>query len=397
MIARCNVIYSMAPIALTIVAVVGVATAIYAASIALTQNDIKRVLAYSTISQLGYMFLGVGVGAYSAGMFHLMTHAFFKGLLFLGAGSVMHAMSGELDMRKMGGLKGKIPVTFWTFVPATLAIAGIPGFSGFFSKDEILWQAYSSPHGHPLLWAVGVLAAGMTAFYMFRLLFMTFFGKCRAPVEVKKHIHESPKVMTIPLGVLSVLSIIGGYVGISHVFWGGLNKIGEFLAPVVGGHGEATTGHAAFSLQTVAYASEGGGAAAAHTASMEMIFMAISVIIALIGIFIAYVFYIKRPELPGLLAEKRKTLYTVLVNKYFVDEIYGFSFVNSLKALGTGLWRGFDDLVVDGAVNGVGRVTLGFGGILRKIQTGFVQNYAFSMMIGGLIIIGYYVIRAIFY
>jgi NADH-quinone oxidoreductase subunit L len=397
MIARCNVIYSMAPIALTIVAVIGVATAIYAASIGLTQNDIKRVLAYSTISQLGYMFLGVGVGAYGAGMFHLMTHAFFKGLLFLGAGSVMHAMSGELDMRKMGGLRDKIPVTFWTFVPATLAIAGIPGFSGFFSKDEILWKAYSSPHGHPLLWAVGVIAAGMTSFYMFRLLFMTFFGECRAPEEVKKHIHESPMVMTIPLGVLSVLSIIGGYVGIPHVFWGGFDKIGDFLAPVVGGHGEAVTGHAAFSLQGVAYAAGGGGAAAAHTASMEMIFMAISVIIALIGIFIAYVFYIKRPELPGLLAKKRKILYTVLVHKYFVDEIYGFSFVDSLKTLGTVLWRGFDDLVVDGAVNGVGRVTIGFGGILRKIQTGFVQSYAFGMMIGGVIIIGYYVIRAIFY
>jgi NADH-quinone oxidoreductase subunit L len=302
-----------------------------------------------------------------------------------------------LDMRKMGGLKGKIPVTFWTFVPATLAIAGIPGFSGFFSKDEILWQAYSSPHGHPLLWAVGVLAAGMTAFYMFRLLFMTFFGECRATEEVKKHIHESPRVMTVPLGVLSVLSIIGGYVGISYVFWGGFNKIGEFLAPVVGGHGEGATGHAAFSLQRVAYAAEGGGATAAHAASTELMLMAISVIIALVGIFIAYVFYIKRPEIPGLLAEKRKTLYTVLVNKYFVDEIYGFFFVNSLKALGTGLWRGFDDVVVDGAVNGVGRVTLDIGGILRKIQTGFVQNYAFSMMIGGLIIIGYYVIRAIFY
>ncbi len=400
MIARCNVLYSMAPVALTIVAAIGVATAIYAASIGLTQNDIKRVLAYSTISQLGYMFLGVGVGAYSAGMFHLMTHAFFKGLLFLGAGSVMHAMSGELDMRKMGGLRNKIPVTFWTFVPATLAIAGIPGFSGFFSKDEILWKAYSSPHGHPLLWAVGVVAAGMTAFYMFRLLFMTFFGQCRAPEEVKKHIHESPRVMTIPLGVLSVLSILGGYVGIPHVFWGGFNKIGEFLAPVVGGHGEVPAGHAEFSLQKLAHAAEGVGVGVAHgvpSASMELILMGISVIIALIGIFIAYVFYIKRPELPSLLAAKRKTLYTILVNKYFVDEIYGVSFVDSLKGLGTGLWRGFDDQVIDGTVNGVARMIMGFGGILRKIQTGFVQSYAFGMMIGGVIIIGYYVIRAIFY
>ncbi len=303
-------------------------------------------------------------------------------------------------MRKMGGLRNKIPVTFWTFVPATLAIAGIPGFSGFFSKDEILWQAYSSPHGHPLLWAVGVIAAGMTAFYMFRLLFLTFFGESRASEEVKKHIHESPRVMTIPLGVLSVLSIIGGYVGIPHVFWGGFNKIGEFLAPVVGSHGEAAAGHAQFSLQNLAYAAEQVGGGAVHglnPASMELILMAISVIIALTGIFIAYVFYIKRPELPALLAQKRKILYTVLVNKYFVDEIYGFSFVDSLKGLGTGLWRGFDDQVIDGTVNGVARMIIGFGAVLRRIQTGFVQSYAFGMMIGGLIIIGYYVIRAILY
>jgi len=401
MIARCNVLYSMAPIALTIVAIIGVATAIYAASIGLTQNDIKRVLAYSTISQLGYMFLGVGVGAYGAGIFHLMTHAFFKGLLFLGAGSVMHAMSGELDMRKMGGLRRKIPITFWTFFPATLAIAGIPGFSGFFSKDEILWQAYSSPHGHFLLWLVGAIAAGMTAFYMFRLLFMTFFGQSRAPEEVKKHIHESPKVMTIPMGVLAVLSIIGGYVGISHVFWGGFNKIDEFLAPVVGGHGEVATSHAAFSLQRVAHAAEGGIATATahglHSASMELTIMAISVVIALIGIFVAYVFYIKRPELPGILAEKRKTFYTVLINKYFVDEIYEFCFIDSLKSLGTGLWKGFDDVVIDGAVNGVGHLTVGLSGVLRKIQTGFVQSYAFSMIIGGVIVVGYYLIKAIFH
>jgi len=399
MIARCNVLYSMAPIALAIVAVIGVATAIYAASIGLTQTDIKRVLAYSTISQLGYMFLGVGVGAYAAGIFHLMTHAFFKGLLFLGAGSVMHAMSGELDMRKMGGLRRKIPITFWTFFPATLAITGIPGFSGFFSKDEILWQAYSSPHGHFLLWLVGAIAAGMTAFYMFRLLFMTFFGQSRAPEEVKKHIHESPRVMTIPMAILAVLSIIGGYVGIPHIFWGGFNKIGEFLAPVVGGHGEAVEGHAVLSLQKVAYAAEGSAATAQgpHFTSMELTLMAISVAIALVGIFIAYVLYIKRPDLPGILAEKRKTLYRVLINKYFVDEIYEFCFIDSLKALGRGLWKGFDDSVIDGAVNGTGRLIIGWSGVLRKIQTGFVQSYAFSMVIGGVIVFGYYVFRAIFH
>src|SRR5512139_4049159 len=245
MVARCNVLYSMAPIAMAIVAIVGVATAIFTASIGFCQNDIKKVLAYSTISQLGYMFLGVGVGAYSAGIFHLMTHAFFKGLLFLGAGSVIHAMSGELDMRKMGGLKGKTPITFLTFFVATLAIAGIPGLSGFFSKDEIVWQALSSSHGHFLLWLVAAVAAGMTAFYMFRALFMTFFGESRVDEHAKHHLHESPKIMTVPLMVLAFLAIVGGYIGVPHVL-GGSNRIHEFLAPVVGGGAEPTTAHAGF-------------------------------------------------------------------------------------------------------------------------------------------------------
>ena len=246
MVARCNVLYSMAPLSMAIVAIVGVVTAIYTASIGFCQNDIKKVLAYSTISQLGYMFLGVGVGAYSAGIFHLMTHAFFKGLLFLGAGSVMHAMSGELDMRKMGALRKKIPVTFWTFFIATLAIAGVPGLSGFFSKDEILWQAFSSSHGHFLLWLVAAVAAGMTAFYMFRALFMTFFGESRVDPHVAHHIHESPRMMTVPLMILAILSIIGGYVGVPHVL-GGANHIHEFLAPVVGGV-EPSKAHAGISL-----------------------------------------------------------------------------------------------------------------------------------------------------
>src|SRR5512135_794654 len=220
MVARCNVLYSMAPVAMAVVAIVGVATAIFTASIGICQNDIKKVLAYSTISQLGYMFVGVGVGAFSAGIFHLMTHAFFKGLLFLGAGSVMHALSGELDMRKMGGLKTKTPITFWTFFFACLAIAGIFPFSGFFSKDEILWQALTSSHGHFLLWLVAAVAAGMTAFYMFRAVFMTFWGESRADEHVKHHIHESPRIMTVPLMVLMGLSIIGGWIGIPHALGG---------------------------------------------------------------------------------------------------------------------------------------------------------------------------------
>jgi NADH-quinone oxidoreductase subunit L len=394
MIARCNVLYTMAPLSMGVVAVVGVATAIFAASIGFFQNDIKKVLAYSTISQLGYMFVGVGVGAYSAGIFHLMTHAFFKGLLFLGAGSVMHALSGELDMRKMGGLWRKIPITFGTFFIATLAIAGIPGLSGFFSKDEILWMAFSSPHGHFLLWLVGAVAAGMTAFYMFRALFMTFFGESRVEEHAKHHLHESPKIMTVPLMVLAFLSIVGGYIGVPHVL-GGSNRIHEFLAPVVGGGAEPATVHAGFSILAQAWASAGetGG----HSATVEVLMMALSVIIALCGIGVAYFFYIKNTALTKHLADKRFGLYTLISNKYYVDELYEFLFVSSLKRLGTGLWRGFDEFVIDGTVNGIAYLVGWTSAVGRRIQTGFVQNYAFSMVIGGVILAAYYIVRAVFY
>jgi NADH-quinone oxidoreductase subunit L len=393
MVARCNVLYTLAPLSMAVVATVGVATAIFAASIGFCQNDIKKVLAYSTISQLGYMFVGVGVGAFSAGIFHLMTHAFFKGLLFLGAGSIMHALSGELDMRKMGGLRKKTPVTFWTFFFATLAIAGIPPFSGFFSKDEILWQAFSSPHGHFLLWLVGAVAAGMTAFYMFRALFLTFFGESRVDPHVAHHIHESPRIMTIPLIILAVLSVIGGYVGVPHVL-GGANHIHEFLAPVVGG-GEAAKGHAAVSLMAQAWAS--GGESLGHSAALELLMMVISVIIALIGIGMAYLFYIKNPALPKLMAERWKGLYTLVANKYYVDEMYQVLFVNSIKKLGVGLWKGFDDFVIDGTVNGIAILIGWISGVMRRVQTGLVQNYAFSMVVGGLILIIYYIVRVLFY
>jgi len=394
MVARCNVLYTMAPIAMAIVAIVGVATAIFTASIGFCQNDIKKVLAYSTISQLGYMFLGVGVGAFSAGIFHLMTHAFFKGLLFLGAGSVMHALSGELDMRKMGALRKKIPYTFWTFFIATLAIAGIPGLSGFFSKDEILWQAFSSSHGHFLLWLVAAIAAGMTAFYMFRALFMTFFGQSRVDEHVAHHLHESPKIMTVPLMVLAALSIIGGYVGIPHVL-GGANHIHEFLAPVLGGGAEPAKAHAGISILSQAWASggEGGG----HSAALELLMMVVSVVIALIGIGIAYLFYVKNPALPKLMAERWKGLYTLVFNKYYVDELYEILFIKSLKGLGTGLWKGFDDFVIDGSINGMAYLVGLFSGAMRRLQTGLVQNYAFSMVIGGFVLVAYYIIRAIFY
>ena len=394
MVARCNVLYSMAPISMAVVAIVGVATAIYTASIGFCQNDIKKVLAYSTISQLGYMFLGVGVGAFSAGIFHLMTHAFFKGLLFLGAGSVMHALSGELDMKKMGALRKKIPYTFWTFFIATLAIAGIPGLSGFFSKDEILWQAFSSSHGHILLWAVAAIAAGMTAFYMFRALFMTFFGESRVDHDVAHHIHESPKIMTVPLMVLAVFSVIGGCIGVPHVL-GGANHIHEFLAPVLGGGAEPAKAHAGISIISQAWAS--GGEGAGYSAALELLMMAISVVIALIGIGFAYLFYVKNPALPKMLAERWKGLYKLVFNKYYIDELYEILFINSLKNLGKGLWRGFDDFVIDGLINGVAYLIGVISGGLRKIQTGAVQNYAFSMILGGIVLVVYYIVRAIFY
>ncbi len=383
MIARCHVLYSMAPVSMAVVAIVGAATALYAATMGLLQFDIKRVLAYSTISQLGYMFLAVGVGAFSAGIFHLMTHAFFKGLLFLGAGSVMHAMSGELDMRNMGGIWKRIPITFWTFLVATLAIAGIPGFAGFFSKDEILWQAFNSSRGHLYLWVVGAAAAGMTAFYMFRLTFVTFLGRCRAPEEVKKHIHESPSIMTIPLIVLAVLSIIGGYVGIPHVL-GGRNFFHEFLAPVLGGAPQGA-GHATFSLVRDAFA--GGGAVEGSGVNMEILLMGISVAIAIIGISVAFYLYIWKTEVPKKLAQRFKTIYTIVFNKYYVDEIYEACFVNSTKKLGTFFWREFDDGVIDRSVNSLAGLMLWFARVLRRIQTGRIQGYALGIILGAVIII----------
>ena len=333
MIARCNVLYSMAPVSMAVVAIVGVATAIYTASIGICQNDIKKVLAYSTISQLGYMFLGVGVGAYSAGIFHLMTHAFFKGLLFLGAGSVMHAMSGELDMRKMGGLRKKIPVTFWTFLIATLAIAGIPGLSGFFSKDEILWQAFSSSHGHFLLWLVAAVAAGMTAFYMFRALFMTFWGECRADEHVKHHIHESPKIMTVPLMVLA-FALRRWRLHRCSPYPGGGQSYPRISGACLGRRGRARQGPCrdSASLPGLGLRRRGGRT----SATLEFLMMVVSVVIALIGIGIAYLFYVKNPALPKQLAENFKGLYRLVYNKYYIDELYEILFVKSLKGLGTG-------------------------------------------------------------
>lgn len=374
MVARCHTLFLLAPVTMGVVAVIGAATAIYAASIGLVQNDIKRVLAYSTISQLGYMFLACGVGAFTAGIFHLMTHAFFKALLFLSAGSVMHALAGELNMQKMGGLKKYVPITFWCFLAGTLAISGIPLFSGFFSKDEILWKAFSSPHGHLLLWVVGVVTAGLTAFYMFRLFFMIFLGKSRMDPKVEAHVHESPKPMTVPLMVLAVLAVVGGYVGIPHSL-GGSNRIEGFLSSVF------EQGHSA------------GQEAVHHAPSAEYLLMVISIGVVLVAIFIAYRFYVKNLKIPRMLAEKYKFPYRVLLNKYYVDELYAKVLVNPLLNLALFLWKQFDVLVIDGAANGIASAVKGLSSVIRRTQTGYLRNYALSLIFGATLILAYYILR----
>ena len=386
MIARLNFFFVMAPTTMFIVALVGLLTALFAATIGCAQYDIKRVLAYSTVSQLGYMFVGVGVGAFSAGIFHLMTHAFFKGLLFLGAGSVMHAMSGELDMRKMGGLRKRIPVTFWTFLIACIAIAGIFPLSGFFSKDEILGKAFESQG--PLFWIIGAVTAGLTAFYMFRMLFRTFFGECRASEEVKQHIHESPKVMTIPLVILAVLSVVGGWVGVPRIL-GGENRLEQWLEPVVG-----RTTHAAspaIHLVRTAYAAEGAEA----QGSVEGTLMVAAIVVALVGIFIAYYLYIKRTELPARFVKSFPRVFRTVNNKYYVDELYHAIFVRGLLGLGTFFKRVVDEILIDGTVNGIAYVLQGVGSLIRLIQAGYVQGYAFGMIAGAIALLGYLIIKVI--
>ena len=378
MVARCNVLYSLAPVSMGVVAVIGAVTAIFTASIAIVANDIKRVLAYSTISQLGYMFLACGVGAFTAGIFHLMTHAFFKGLLFLCAGSVMHALSGELDMRKMGSLKSRIPITYWTFLIGCLAIAGIPPFAGFFSKDEILWEAFKD---NKILWIIGDVAAFMTAFYMFRAVFMTFHGKSRMEPEVDHHVHESPPVMTNPLIALAFLSTVGGLVGIPIMK--GWNKFHEFLGPVLGGHDAHV---AEKSMTAVAHAAEvasHGEKAVTHSTGLELIMMEISVGIGVAGIIAAYYFYVKRPELPGRIAQRFKGIYNLLCNKYYVDEIYSAYVVTPVNIISTFFWKVFDEKLIDGAVvNGSAWLVQRISGGLKRLQTGYVQHYALSILVG---------------
>jgi NADH-quinone oxidoreductase subunit L len=372
MVARCHVLYLLTPFTLQVVSIVAIATALLAATIALVQNDIKRVLAYSTISQLGYMFVGAGVGAFTSGIFHLMTHAFFKALLFLGAGSVIHALSGEQDLWKMGGLKSHLPRTHLTFLIATLAIAGVFPFAGFFSKDEILYQAWL--RGGPVLWMAGVIGAFLTAFYMFRLYFLTFHGPSRVSEEAKRHIHESPNSMTVPLLLLAVLSTIGGF--IQAPLLPGWQRLDRFLEPVFA---DATA------LLPPAHV--------AQTQGSEVGLMLISLAVALVGIFVAYRFYVADPAIPRRLAEQARGIYKTLFNKYGVDEAYESLIVQPIYRGSVDLWNDFDTGVIDGAVNGVGRLIQSGSGLLRQAQVGYVQVYALILTLGAVVVIGYLALR----
>jgi NADH-quinone oxidoreductase subunit L len=380
MVARAHAIFDRSPVALAVVATIGVATAFFAATIGMLQTDIKRVLAYSTISQLGYMFLACGVAAYSAGIFHLVTHAFFKALLFLAAGSVIHSLSGEQDMRAMGGLRKKIPITFYTMTVAVLAISGIPPLAGFFSKDEILYQAFIAPGGK-IFWAVGLLTAGLTSFYMFRLWYMTFFGERRAPltpheedhgaavharsdtklaVEAEPHaahpVHESPWVMLGPLVILAILAAIGGFMGIPEAM-GGSNWFAHFLEPVT---------QAAHPVSTPAASS-----------SLELILAFTSVAVAFLGWLLAHILYFAKPELPARLAQQLRAVYTLVKNKYWVDEIYGALIVAPVLFLARWvLGVLIDRAVIDGGGMTAGYTAQGFGALVSRIQSGNIRSYA---------------------
>ncbi|WP_461832913.1 NADH-quinone oxidoreductase subunit L [Desulfothermus sp.] len=367
MMARCSVLYALAPFSLGVAGTIGALTAVFAASMALVQVDMKRVLAYSTISQIGYMVLGCGVGAFAAGIFHLMTHAFFKALLFLGAGSVSHALAGELDIRKMGGLYKKLPITHITFLSATLAISGIIPFAGFFSKDEILFETFIGHHN--ILYFLGIAGALMTAFYMFRLYFIAFHGESRVDPEVEKHIHEPSWRMALPLCVLGILSLIGGWIQLP--FFHNLKILGGFLEPVF---------HHAHEIGGIEHGAEAG-------IWLEGALMALSLVVACIGIYIAYNFYIKKPELPKRLGEKFAGLYRLLFNKYYVDEIYQIIVVKPLYNLSQILSYVVDQNIIDAAVNGTGKTMVYASSTLRRINTGYVQFYGLIMFIGAVVVL----------
>ena len=390
MVARSHVIFDRAPMALTVVAIVGTLTALFAATIGICQTDIKKVLAYSTISQLGYMFLACGVAAYSAGIFHLMTHAFFKGLLFLAAGSVIHAIGGEQDMRKMGGLRDHIPATFWTMTAATFAIAGFPPFAGFFSKDEILWRASQVSLAY---WGIGVFTAFLTSFYMFRLWFLTFFGEYRGDQEATQAhggihatgsragvpaphghsgIHESPKIMLIPLAILAILSVMGG--------WIGAHRFELFLAPVFSSH---QTAH------LVALTSEQAGQITAME-HLEWVFTAISVAAAALGLYLAWLLYRDRPQLPQRIANALGGFYHAVANKYYVDELYAVLFVKPVVDGSTSiLWHGVDQNVIDDTLNDSAEAARDVSDSVRHMQSGNLRSYAGWVALGAAGVIAY--------
>ncbi len=363
MVSRAAIIFASAPTVLMVVAVIGLLTALMAATIGLVQNDIKKVLAYSTVSQLGYMFLAAGVGAFSASIFHVMTHAFFKALLFLGAGSVIHGMHEEQNIQRYGGLKKYMPKTYATFFIATLAIAGIPGLSGFFSKDEILWYSYAN--GGIIFWLIGVITAMMTAFYMFRLLSLTFYGKERFDHH-HVHPHESPSVMTVPLMILAFFSAIGGYIGIPEVFSGEHgNQFHNWLEPIYA--------PAIAKLNSFGF----------HSHFEEILLMVLSVALALSAIYFAIKIYTQQPDIAEKISARFKKMYNILLNKYYVDEIYEAAVIQPIqKGSEKVLWKFTDNLIIDGAVNGIAKVIYAGSGFIRKIQNGIAQFYAIIMMLG---------------
>ena len=393
MVARSSVIFERAPMAMMVVAIIGTLTALFAATIGIAQTDIKKVLAYSTVSQLGYMFMACGVGAFSAGIFHLMTHAFFKGLLFLAAGSVIHGVGGEQDMRKMGGLRLYMPSTFATMTVATFAIAGFWPLAGFFSKDEILWMAYSSPHGSWVFWLIGVITAFITSFYMFRLWFMTFFGDYRGASAHDGHAsragapaphghehghgepHESPWVMLGPLVILAVLSFVGGWVGIHHNFE-------NFLAPVFHGAGRGRavllTGEEAAKIFEMEH--------------LEWSFTGISVAAALLGLLLAWQLYMKRPQLPQRIAASLGGIYRAVADKYYIDELYAVLFVKPVvDGSTTILWHGVDQEVIDATVNNSASAARHVSDNVRHMQSGNLRSYAGWVAAGGAVVIAYMV------
>jgi len=408
MIGRNAVLFSHAPETMTIVAVIGAATALMAGTIGLVQNDIKRVLAYSTVSQLGLMFLAMGVGAFGAGIFHLYTHAFFKACLFLGSGAVIHALHGEQDIRNMGGLRKPLPITFYTFVIASIAIAGVPGFSGFFSKDEILYETFAE--GHTILWIMGALTSLLTATYMFRLVYLTFAGERRHDATAEPaaahhlhashpshgpasdhsrsshgrgadshhagHLHDAPPAMAIALILLAIGSVAAGYIGIPHVL-NGHNALHAWLEPAFGVH-EAVR----------------GGEGAVETGSLELTLMFVSSVIAILGVAIATVIWLRRRHIADSMAKTFAPIHRLLLNKYYVDEFYDAVIVQPIKVVSQqGLWRGFDVRIIDGAVNGTGALVSGASAVLRRLQTGSVRAYAGSLFVGVVVVLGYYLWR----